>query len=77
MDSDEKIRKNIKYGNSPDAPGTEGQKKYLRGLGEDPEHYKDNKSELTDVIRNAKKGNLSGKISNDIKKIKKWNEDGF
>tara|TARA_B110001454_G_C12451336_1_gene322180 strand:+ start:97 stop:330 length:234 start_codon:yes stop_codon:yes gene_type:complete len=77
MDSDNKIRKNIKYGNSPNDPGTEGQKKYLRDLGENPSQYKDNKSELTDAIRDAKKGNLSGKISNDIRKIRKWNDDGF
>jgi hypothetical protein len=49
----------------------------LRGLGENPSQYKDNKSELTDAIRDAKKGNLSGKISNDIRKIRKWNDDGF
>ena len=76
MDREDKIRKNIKYGNSPHDPGTDDQKEESLRRGENPERYKDEKLELSDVIRDAEKGNM-GKIRNDIRKIKKWNDDGF
>jgi hypothetical protein len=58
-------------------PATEKQMKKLRHLGENPSNYKDTKGEYSNVIRSAENGDLSGKISNNIRKIKKWGQDDF
>ena len=76
MDYHDKIRKNIKYGNDPHGPVTKGQKEEAKKRGINPETYRDDKLEMTDVIRDTENGNM-GKVRNNIRTQEKWDEDGF
>jgi len=77
MDHDKEVEENIRKSGKWNNPGTAGQDKALKDEGEDPANYRNRMGEKTKAIAAARRGDPASKISNHLRKGRKWLEDDF